>query len=502
MNVGATFRKMLGMFSMYKGMLSGLLTIWVAAFALSFFDLMIFTPLAFIVSTVVLAITVYGASYLGGRIVGVPAHLDSSLITALILLCIMTPTIEAGGLLLLAVVGIVAGVSKYLVAYKGRHIFNPAAFAVGILGLVGIITASWWVATPLLTPIVLVVVLISLYQTRRYSIVGIFLVIAIALLLGLFTLSYGQSFSQSLVLLLSWPILFFAGIMLTEPLTLPPRRWQGGIVAAITAVLFALPFSVGWFQMTPALALLVGNIVAFIFAKRYFIKLTLKNKRDLTPTSSEFIFEPSRPVHFEAGQYMEIMLSHSKADLRGVRRTFSITSGEASSDVRFGIKFYDPSSSFKKRLREMPTGSFVVATTIAGDFVLPKNEDVPLLFVAGGIGITPFISQLRSMSEQRRRKVLLVYAVRSEGEIAYRFELEEFGVRVVLVSQAAIKRLPKAWQQSTATSLDESALKEAATDISQRNVYISGPPGFVSTAKRSARKLGARKIVTDYFTGY
>src|SRR5690606_31584173 len=113
--------------------------------------------------------------------------------------------------------------------------------------------------------------------------------------------------------------------------------------------LFALPISFAGFEMTPALALVAGNIMAATFASRQAITLTLKKRRALTPTTEELIFTPNEPIHFTAGQYMEIQVPHKKKDLRGLRRSFSITSVPGEDEVRFGIKYYEPSSSFKKK---------------------------------------------------------------------------------------------------------------------------------------------------------
>ncbi|MFT2162181.1 hypothetical protein, partial [Pseudomonas putida] len=90
-----------------------------------------------------------------------------------------------------------------------------------------------------------------------YAIILTFLGVAIPLLLVYLALN-GVDFVSSLVLLLSWPLLFFAGIMLTEPLTLPPRKWHMYVEAVIVAILFVVPIKIGEFETNPAVALLVG----------------------------------------------------------------------------------------------------------------------------------------------------------------------------------------------------------------------------------------------------
>lgn len=480
----------------------GLLAVWFTALALSFAGLLSYSPIALAASMLVLVGSTFLASLLCGWLFGIKIQGESSLITGLILSLIFLPTAEVPMLIVLAFVGLIAGVSKFIVTWRGRHIFNPAAFAAVVIGLTGLSAATWWVATPLLTPIVLLVVLVSLYQSKRYWVAGTFLAITIPVLLIEFLL-FGATFTESLWLLMSWPILFLAGVMLTEPLTLPPRRWQMYVVAAVTAVAFLIPFKFGAFQMTPALALLIGNIVALVFARRYAISLTLKKRQPLTPTTDEFIFETKEPLIYEPGQYMEIMIPHKRADFRGTRRRFSITSLPGKNQVSFGIKFYEPSSTFKQTLRTLGEGAIVRTTAIAGDFVLPKDAKQPLLFVAGGIGITPFASHLRWLeSVSEKRDITLVYAVSGEEEIAYRDLLTGEGLKVIIVSPEKPKNMPKNWIHSKNARMDYAELAELVPDISSRLSYISGPTPFVQIGKKQLRKLGARGVKTDYFAGY
>lgn len=502
MNSAELVNKVSSIFSMYKGMTLGLLGIWSAALVLSFFGLITYSPLSLVVSLLVAVASVYGASYVCGKLFNVPIHGESSLITGLILTLIISPTIEVGGLVVLFFAGVLAGVSKFILVHKGRHIFNPAAlgaFAIGVAGLGG---ASWWVATPVLTPVVLLVILISLYKTHRYMVAGVFLAVAIPILLIVFA-RFGATFMESLYLLLSWPLLFVAGVMLTEPLTLPPRRWQMYVVAAVVGVLFALPLNLVVIEMTPALALLIGNVIATILVARESITLVLKKRISLTPTTDELIFTPTKPIQFLPGQYLELHVPHKKADFRGYRRSFSITSAPTNKEISLGIKFYQPSSSFKSTLKALPLGTSVSSTGYWGDFVLPKNPSTPIVYVAGGIGITPFISHLKATEKYKDlRNVTLVYAVSDESEIAYKKFLISSGIKVVIVTSEKIKDLPNGWKHNKASRISKEILAQAIPDASTRIAYVSGPTPFVDTAKHSLRALNVKRIKSDYFTGY
>lgn len=494
--------KSLGVMSMYNGLMFGLIGIWLVAFIFSFIGILSYDPIAMATSLAVLVIFTGLASWLTGALFGVRAHGASSVITGVILALIFTPTFDPTKLTILALVGVIAGASKYALTLRGRHIFNPAAIAAVVIGLTGLASASWWVATPPLTIFVLAVVLISLYKNKHYGIVLTFLGVSIPLLL-IFFATNGVDFGQSLVLLLSWPLLFLAGIMLTEPLTLPPRKWQMYIEAVIVAILFAIPIKIGEFETNPAVALVVGNLFAAIVAARYALTLTFKKRRTLTPTTDEFVFTANAPVQFEAGQFMELNLPLQKQDMRGSRRSFSVTSTPGEKQVTFGVKFYSPSSTFKTELRKLQEGMAVPVSNLSGDFILPKDTTKKLLLVAGGIGVTPFISQLKTaLKNNEKRDVVLIYAVSDAAEVAYLAELGSFKARVIIVSPTKPAKLPKNVAYYEAHRLTQDILQEIITDPAERLGYVSGPPTFVQVTKKSLKKLGMRKVVTDYFTGY
>jgi len=171
-------------------------------------------------------------------------------------------------------------------------------------------------------------------------------------------------------------------------------------------------------------------------------------------------------------------------------------------EVGFGIRFYQPSSSYKKELKAMPIGSIVSATGYWGDFVLPKDTTKPLLFVAGGIGITPFISHLKTIQNDEKRNIVLLYAVNNHDEIAYKDVLAKAGIKVIIVTKEKLKELPFNWKQIRTSRLSEKDIAQYVTDVSLRYTYVSGTNLFVSASKTALRRLKAKRIKTDYFAGY
>ena len=90
--------------------------------------------------------------------------------------------------------------------------------------------------------------------------------------------------------------------------------------------------------------------------------------------------------------------------------------------MKFGVRTAEPLSAAKKVLLALKPGDQVRATSVGGDFVLPRDQAKPLLLMAAGIGITPYLAHLSSGAAQDRDVVLLLLA-RNAEEIAYAEEL-------------------------------------------------------------------------------
>jgi ferredoxin-NADP reductase len=502
--------RLTGRFTMYRLVLIGLLAVFVEAVLLALTGSMSgYTSAAIIVCVAVAVATSYLSNRLLALMLRARPHSESSLITGLIIGMLFLPILDGPHVLVIFIAALVASVSKYLLAIRRRHIFNPAALGAFVAGLVfPLDAAGWWVATIWLLPVTAIFAFVILFRTRHLAMGIVFTVLATGFT-ALVIAGTGQASFLSGVgtALVSFPIVFFVGFMLSEPLTLPPRRWQQLIEAAVVAGLFgveAIGFHVGPVYASPLIALLIGNLLAFLVGQRGGIRLALVERTRLTPTSWELSFRPRRPVRFQPGQYIELSIPHARADTRGMRRIFSIASAPAGGDiVRIGINTAEPSSSFKKELLTLQPGEIVSATSVGGDFLLPKDPSTPLLFVAGGIGITPFMSHLEHIvAADSGHDVAVIYSASTPDELAYAPRLVEIGIPVNVVSASAPSPLPDGWTYLGRGPLTLEQVTTAISDVATRAAYVSGPPSFVSSIRYILRRAHAKSIHTDYFTGY
>lgn len=508
----------LGRVSMYRLVLVDLAALALIALVLSLFGLVGPTALELVATLAVLAIVCAGADAAAQRVLRLPWRVESSLITAGILLFVLRPTLDPAALGGTAIAAAVASLSKYVFAWQGRHIFNPAAVGATVLTLLALAfpalgASSWWVGTPAMAAPVLVIGLAVLWRTEKIRVVAVFLVVAVAVALVRTSAQYqAAGLAVELGPLLStvlWssPFLFLGAFMLSEPLTLPPRRWQQFTVAAVVGFLAGFPIDLGVVSLGQERALLIGNLVAFAFAFRAAVRLTLEKRADLTPTVRELTFRARRGLRFVPGQYLELEVPHRHPDARGTRREFSIASAPSELPV-VRVAFREaqgagakPQSSFKRALAGVQPGSDLAVTGVWGDFVLPKRETAPLLMVAAGIGVTPFVSQLRDAQlTGRDRDIVLVLVASDASELVYRAELEETGVPVLVFTRDRPADLPRHWQWARGVRLDADGLVRVVPDISSRHAYISGPPGLIADLAPALER--ARSITTDAFSGY
>ena len=469
-----------------------------------------------VASLSVLLVATVGSSWGFARVWRVAPHLESSVITALLLYLLFLPQTDPGKLGWLGLAGVLASLSKFALAWRGRHVLNPAAagaFAVYLVQSVlavdptNRVGASWWIASADLLPWVAVAAVVVLHRIGRLALGVVFVVVAGALVvMGLS--SFGQPVGDAVVTALQTsPLIFLAAFMLSEPLTLPPRRHQQMVVALVAAVVYAYPLAILVVTDTPPLfgigdqwqvaALLIGNLVAFGFARRAGMRLELREHRERAHGVHELVFASDRRHGFEPGQHAELHVPHAGADARGTRRMFSVSSPpHADGTMTFALRVPEPASSLKRALMDLPVGSAVRSTGVVGDFLLPRDTSVPVALVAGGIGITPFLSQLRSAPE---RDAVLVYGVPSGDDVAFVDELST--ARVVLVAPTRPARLPESWTWVEGTTLTADVVAAAVPDLADRRAYVSGPPAMVTPVAAGLRGR-CRRVRTDHFTGY
>ncbi len=232
--------------------------------------------------------------------------------------------------------------------------------------------------------------------------------------------------------------------------------------------------------------------------------MTLSRRQPETHDVESFIWKPEQPVSFKPGQYLRWTQTDDKADDRGNARFFSISASPTEEVIRFTTKFADKSSSFKQNLQLLSPGDKLDAFGPMGSFLLPEDPATPVILVAGGIGVTPFRSMLKFMVDNNiATPVTLLYAARSDQDIAFQAELENWATlhpnfKITYILSTASTRL-----KSEAGQLDGQRIVDLAQAAPNAIFYLSGPePMIESLATQLQQLLPEERIKTDYFPGY
>jgi ferredoxin-NADP reductase/Na+-translocating ferredoxin:NAD+ oxidoreductase RnfD subunit len=501
---------LLNRITMYRLLLYYLIALVLIAFGMSLAGVLHFSAAALATSTIILVVTCWLVNWILAAIFEAPTNVNSSYITALILDLIIAPFTSHQILnitFLLAAAGL-AMTSKYILTIRKKHIFNPAAIAVALTALGPRQSASWWVGTTALLPFVLIGGILLVRKLHRGRMVTTFFASTLVATV-IYNLLAGDNVFTALHNTLFTSAMFFLGfVMLTEPLTTPPTAKKQNWYAALTGLLFPPQFHVLSLYSTPELALVAGNAFSYIISPKAKLFPVLKQKLRLTPDSVDFVFSPNyKQFSYTPGQYMEWTLPHDGPDNRGNRRYFTLASSPTEPDVRIGVKFYERSSSYKTALLAATRQTQIVASQISGDFVLPKDPKQKLVFIAGGIGVTPYRSMIKYLVDnQEKRTITMLYSARTAEDFAYKDVFEqardELGINTVYAVTDGRAQLDD--HHSRLGRINADMIKQVVPDYQERTFYISGTQSMVAAMRDTLSRLGIPKhqVKVDYFSGY
>jgi len=214
-----------------------------------------------------------------------------------------------------------------------------------------------------------------------------------------------------------------------------------------------------------------------------------------------FNFKPSRAVRYTAGQFIELTLPHPHPDKRGQKHWFTLSSSPSEEFLTITTKFpaQPPTSTFKQTLKALKPGQEVMMADPMGDFVLPKDPKTPLVFIAGGIGVTPMRSMLKWLVDnQEKRPIKLLYSARVMEEVAFKDVFEAYGLEPTYI----LDQPPANWKGETGR-LTADKILELAPDQPNQLYYLSGPEPMVEALINDLKtKVPKNRLVGDYFPNY
>ncbi|HTY75527.1 MAG TPA: FAD-dependent oxidoreductase, partial [Candidatus Nanoarchaeia archaeon] len=213
-------------------------------------------------------------------------------------------------------------------------------------------------------------------------------------------------------------------------------------------------------------------------------------------------FRFPRPDEFDykAGQYMIVTI---KVDDKELMHPFSFSSSPTDQDfIEFTKKL--TASEYSTRLRAMKPGDWARIDGPYGNFTC-ECEYGRIVFLAGGIGITPFFSIMKYCTDYKlATNMVLFYGCRNEKEIAFKQQLDEIqannpNVRVIYVLNEA----SPSWTGKVGF-LNADLIRQEVPDFQDRVFYACGPPVMVSAMQKLIIALGlpAEQLKTESLVGH
>jgi len=210
--------------------------------------------------------------------------------------------------------------------------------------------------------------------------------------------------------------------------------------------------------------------------------LTLIERKHAYGDVDTYIFRPARKIAFDAGQYAHVRLSGMPPDERQVRE-FSFASAPHEEEIWFGVDSRS-GSSYQKALKALQPGDTVVLFKIKGHMHWPPEGISDVVMIAGGVGATPFRSEIRDLAERKLPIAVTLIHV-SRDAFLYGEEFREMPIRYIPIRRDAL----------------QGQLLACIEDHPDAMYYIAGSLGFVDSVKEILLSAGILRMESDVFKG-
>lgn len=220
-----------------------------------------------------------------------------------------------------------------------------------------------------------------------------------------------------------------------------------------------------------------------------------------------FHFEKPADFRFKAGQSIDLtLIEPPETDAAGDTRAFSLTSAPFEDELGVATRLRD--SAFKRVLKTLPPDTPLRVAGPFGSFTLHKNAARPAVFLAGGIGITPFFAILKEAAHQRLpHRLFLFYANKRPEDCAFLEELqrlEQANPNYRLIgTMTEMERSSQPWMGERGY-IDAAMLRRAMDELYGPIYYLAGPPKMVAAMHKMLDEAGVDEddLRTEEFAGY
>jgi ferredoxin-NADP reductase len=235
--------------------------------------------------------------------------------------------------------------------------------------------------------------------------------------------------------------------------------------------------------------------------------VALRGREEVAEGTMAFHFDKPAGFAFKPGQAIELILDSTPgADATNARHAFSLVSAAFEPRITVATRMRD--SAFKRALKALPVGSPVAIDGPFGSLTLHKDRARPAVLIAGGIGITPFMSIVRQAGHDAlAHRLLLIYSNRRPEDAAFLAELQalEKANRELrlLATMTEMAKSTRTWDGERRL-IDAALVKEACAGLESPIAYLAGPPAMVEAMRTTLEAAGIDEddIRSEEFFGY
>jgi ferredoxin-NADP reductase len=235
------------------------------------------------------------------------------------------------------------------------------------------------------------------------------------------------------------------------------------------------------------------------------VRARVKEKREVAKGTLMVVFDlQGAEVDFRPGQYFWVELLDSPyQDERGLRRHITVVTTPTERGV-LGLCTRLRDSAFKKTLAELEVGDEVEVEPPKGDWALPEDTSPSYVFVAGGIGITPYHSMLRYIADTGAPyRVTLVYSNRDRESAPFLDELHEYERTLPNFRLVLTMTDDPGWDGET-RHIDAEMLRDNLGELGSYTFLVTGPPPMVESVVQELAGAGVpeARVLPERFSGY
>ena len=225
------------------------------------------------------------------------------------------------------------------------------------------------------------------------------------------------------------------------------------------------------------------------------LKLKILEVKEIADFTKSFVLEKPKNFDYLPGQHIFVEIAPENG------KPFSLVSSPTQNFLEFATIIRDDSP-FKQELNVLDSGDELIVSGPYGKKFYYEDEEKDIVFIAGGIGITPFMGILRYLTEnEMSTRVTLLYSSRTFKNTAFKKELDNLAeknknIRIVYT----ITDDPD--YKGNKGRIGKEFILGHVENVKDKICYIAGPPKMVESIYDILKSLDIKNIKLDSFSGY